>query len=80
MKDAKKSWPRVGDKLVHRFRKRPGHVVAEVTAVDKKGGKVSVRIGNKVYPSLSAAAQAMSGSASNGWMYWGLKKQGVEPR
>jgi hypothetical protein len=76
MKEQQKSWPKAGDKLVHAFRKRSGQVVAEVVAVDKKNRKVSVRIGSKLYPSLSAAAQVVSGHASNGWLYWGLKKQG----
>lgn len=70
-----KTWPHVGDRLVHRFRKKPGEVIAEVIAVEKKTGRVALRIGNKVFQSLSTAAEAVSGSVTNGWIYWGLKKQ-----
>ena len=70
-----KRWPHVGDKLVHRFRKKSGEVVAEVVAVDKKRERVSVRIGKREFQSLSAAGEAMSGVPTNGWIYWGLKKQ-----
>jgi len=60
---------------VHRFRKKSGEVVAEVVAVDKPACRVSVRIGKQEFASLSAAAEAISGTANNGWIYWGLKKQ-----
>ena len=39
---------------------------------------VKVRVEGKEYASLSAAAEAISGSSQNGWVYWGLKKQ--QPR
>lgn len=70
-----KRWPKVGEKLVHRFRKSPGEAVAEVVSVNRKTGVVSVRVGNEVYSSLSSAAKAVSGASANGWTYWGLKKQ-----
>ena len=70
-----KRWPNVGEKLVHKFRKRSGEVVAEVVSVDRKAGSVKVRIGKEVFPSLSSAAHAVSGASSNGWIYWGLKDQ-----
>lgn len=70
-----KKWPKAGDRLTHKFRKKSGQVVAEVLSVDKKSGLIELRIDGQVYPSLSAAAQALSGSATNGWTYWGLKKQ-----
>ena len=70
-----KQWPKVGDKLEHKFRKKSGKVVAEVVSVDKKSGSISLRIGKEQFPSLSAAAQSLSGAAANGWTYWGLKKQ-----
>ena len=73
--DDDKKWPKVGDKLEHKFRKKSGKVVAEVVSVDKKSGSVSLRIGKEQFPSLSAAAQSLSGNATNGWTYWGLKKQ-----
>jgi len=70
-----KRWPKAGEKLVHKFRKKSGEVVAEIVSVDRKTGSVKVRIGKEVFPSLSSAAQAVSGASSNGWVYWGLKKQ-----
>jgi hypothetical protein len=73
--DDEKKWPKVGDTLVHKFRKKSGKVVAEVVSVDKKNGSISLRVGKELFPSLSAAAQSISGSSTNGWTYWGLKKQ-----
>jgi hypothetical protein len=73
--DDDKKWPKVGDKLEHKFRKKSGKVVAEVVSVDKKSGSVSLRVGKEQFPSLTAAAQSLSGFATNGWTYWGLKKQ-----
>ena len=70
-----KVWPRVGEILIHRFRKKEGSVEAKVTSVDEAAGTVRVRIDGKEYSSLSAAGQAIQGYAVNGWIYWGLKKQ-----
>ncbi len=67
--------PKIGDKLIHKFRKRPGFVTAEVISVDVERGDVSVKINGEIFPSLSSAAQSISGHSSNGWTYWGLKKQ-----
>jgi len=71
----KKLFPKIGDKLIHKFRKRPGSVTAEVISIDMERGDVSVKIGRDVFPSLSSAAQSIAGHSSNGWTYWGLKKQ-----
>lgn len=73
--DQEKKWPRVGDTLIHQYRKKPGQVEAEVISVDKKHGSIVLRVGDQIFPSLSSAAQALSGAAANGWTYWGLKKQ-----
>lgn len=70
-----KKWPKAGDKLVHKFRNKSGSVVAEVISVDKKNQAIVLKVGDQVFPSLSAAAQSISGWACNGWTYWGLKKQ-----
>ena len=75
-----KQTPKVGDVLVHRFRKRPSEVVAEVISVDSNTGTVSVKVGDVVYPSLSSAAQSVTGLSTNGWIFWGLKKQVRTPR
>lgn len=77
LKDPDKVFPSVGQKLVHRFRKKEfedKEVVAEVVAVDEEKGTVVVRVGSKVYPSLSTAANSITGGATNGWIFWGLKK------
>lgn len=70
-----KIWPAVGDKLVHNFRKKSGSVVAEVLSINKENEEIVLRIGEDVFPSLSAAAHSISGAQSNGWVFWGLKKQ-----
>ena len=67
--------PKRGDVLVHVFRGRPGEVRARVADVDEDTGRVTVNIGSKTYPSLSAAARAITGHPTNGWIFWGLKKQ-----
>ena len=67
--------PAVGEVLTHKFRKRAGEVRAEVIGVDETTGWVAVRVNGKDYASLSGAAKAVSGTAQNGWVYWGLKKQ-----
>ncbi len=73
--------PDVGEVLVHRFRRREGEVRAEVTAVDRESRTVRVRMDGREYASLSAAAKAAGGGASqNGWVYWGLKKQTPKAR
>ena len=72
--------PTVGEVLVHRFRRRLGEVRAEVTSVDRERRAVKVRVEGKGYASLSAAAEAISGSSQNGWVYWGLKKQQARRR
>ena len=75
-----KNWPQQGDRLVHRFIDEERQVVAEVIFVDRQTGRVTVRIGEKTYASLSAAARAIAGHPTNGWIFWGLKKQAYRPR
>jgi len=59
-------WPKHGDELVHKFRKVLGTVVAEVVAVDKYMGKISLHMNAKDYSSVSAAAKAATGFETNG--------------
>ena len=68
-------WPRPGDRLVHRFRRRESEAVAEVLSVDKKNNRIAVRVDDHVYDTLSAAAKSITGYPINGWVYWGLKSQ-----
>jgi hypothetical protein len=68
-----RTWPTVGQKLVRRKSRTNEQWIAEVVAVDRERRKVSVRMGSTVYPSLSTAAQAITGVSVNGWVFWGLK-------
>ena len=70
-----KAWPKKGDRLTHYSRKSGKTVEAEVLDVDKQTGRISVRVEGEVFPSLSSAAKDIVGHATNGWVYWGLKKQ-----
>lgn len=76
----KRALPEIGDQLVHKFRKKSGSVIAEVISVDTESGAVFVQVEGQIYSSLSAAALAVSGYASNGWTYWGLEKQSPKSR
>jgi len=79
-KASEKNLPRPGDRLTHHFRKNLGDIIAEVVTVDTVTEKVVVKVGDTTYPSLSAAAQAISGYPTNGWIFWGLKKMAWRPR
>lgn len=68
-------WPNVGDVLVHRFSDGRPNAEATVVYVDPDNDSVHVRVGNTIYTSLSAAAKGVSGQHTNGWIFWGLKKQ-----
>lgn len=59
----------LGDELYHPKRPRTGG--GEVTARIVKRG---VEVGGHVYPSLSTAAKAITGTAANGWTYWRLRR------
>ena len=70
--------PNVGEVLIHRFRRRPGEIRAEVVSIDPARRSIRVRMNGAEYPSLSAAANAAArGTTQNGWIFWGLKKQVV---
>ena len=69
-----RTWPTVGQKLVHGALQKGGGVTAEVVSVDRERGQVTVRVGFEVYSSLSAAARSITGRSTNGWVYWGLKR------
>lgn len=60
---------RVGDELYHPKRLRSGG--GEVTARVVERG---IDVGGRVYPSLSTAATAIAGTATNGWTYWRLRR------
>ena len=67
-------WPALGQRLMHR--RSSGEVVtAEVVSVDENRKIVKLRIADRDYQSLSAAARAITGHSTNGWVFWGLYKQ-----
>jgi len=68
-------WPVIGDKLIHQRRKKRDPIEAEVIFVDSVNGKITLKIGEEIFHSLTAAANFMAGWSCNGWIYWGLKKQ-----
>ena len=70
-----KHWPNIGDRLVHHFRKKSGSIEATVTNVDRTNGTIEVSVNGETFRTLSAAALSVSGHPTNGWVYWGLKKQ-----
>jgi hypothetical protein len=70
-----KTWPKPGDRLAHFSRKTGEMFEAEVLQVDEQARTLTVRVGNETFTSLSAAAASITGRATNGWIYWGLKKQ-----
>jgi hypothetical protein len=45
------------------------HTAVIVEAKDRPGGR-AVKYGDQVFPSLSAAAQAVTGHPTNGWVFW----------
>lgn len=62
--------PKEGKKLVARHK---GIVVeATIVKVRSEVGRVAVEIAGVTYPTLSAAAKAVTGKETNGWVFWGL--------
>ena len=72
--------PEVGEVLVHRIRETGSEVRATVVKVSENPRSVAVEVDGKEYPSLSSAASEISGYGTNGWVYWGLKKQQTRSR
>ena len=60
--------PPVGTTLTGRS-KGQTHTAVIVEAEERPGGR-AVKYGDQVFPSLSAAAKAVSGHATNGWLFW----------
>ncbi|WP_201218956.1 DUF4357 domain-containing protein [Halochromatium roseum] len=70
-----KTWPKPGDRLTHASRKTGETYEAVVLQADEQAGTLTVRVGSETFSSLSAAAASLTGKSTNGWIYWGLKKQ-----
>jgi hypothetical protein len=60
--------PPVGTTLTATYRGQP-HTAVIVEAKDRPGGRV-VKYGDQLFASLSAAAKAVTGHATNGWVFW----------
>jgi hypothetical protein len=43
---------------------------AEIVEAKELPARKAVKYGDKVFSSLSAAAKAVSGHATNGWLFW----------
>jgi len=75
-----KAWPKPGDRLTHASRKTGETFEAVVLQADEQAGTLTVRVGDKTFSSLSAGAFSITGKSTNGWIYWGLKKQRSKQR
>jgi len=60
--------PPVGTELVGRFRGNEYYATV-IVAPSFPEGK-GIRVGDTVYGSLSAAAKAIKGWPTNGWLFW----------
>ena len=60
--------PPVGTTLTARHRGQP-HTAVIVEAKDRPGGR-AVKYGDQLFSSLSAAAKAVTGHPTNGWLFW----------
>ena len=64
--------PTVSTIFTKRFRGQIIH--AKVVAVDPQTGRVALEVKGQTFPTLSAAAKALTGAETNGWRFWGLNK------
>jgi len=60
--------PPVGTALKARHKGQP-HTAVIVEAKDRPAGR-AVKYGDQVFASLSAAAKAVTGHSTNGWVFW----------
>jgi hypothetical protein len=60
--------PPVGATLMARHKGEP-HTAVIVEAKDRPAGR-AVKYGDQLFASLSAAAKAVSGHPTNGWLFW----------
>jgi len=67
-KKVSRQLPPVGTTLAGRS-KGQTHTAVIVEAKDRPGGR-AVKYSNQLFPSLSAAAKAVTGHATNGWLFW----------
>jgi len=60
--------PPVGTTLTARHKGQP-HTAVIVEAKDRPAGR-AVEYGDQLFASLSAAAKAVTGHPTNGWVFW----------
>jgi hypothetical protein len=60
--------PPVGSALTGRYKGQTQTAVI-VEAKDRPGGR-AVKYGDQLFASLSAAAKAVTGHSTNGWLFW----------
>ena len=60
--------PPVGSMLAARYRGQ-NHTAVIVEAKDRPVGR-AVKYGDQLFASLSAAAKAVTGHSTNGWVFW----------
>lgn len=60
--------PPVGTTLAATYRGEP-HTAVIVEAKDRLAGR-AVEYGEQLFASLSAAARAVTGHSTNGWVFW----------
>jgi hypothetical protein len=60
--------PPVGTTLTARHKGEP-HTAVIVEAKDRPAGR-AVEYGDQLFASLSAAAKAVTGHSTNGWLFW----------
>jgi len=60
-----RAFPPAGTILVGRY-----HGKGHRAAIVERDGRLVVKVGRDAYGSLSAAAQAITGSSVNGWRFW----------
>jgi len=68
--------PPVGTTLTATY-KGQAHTAEIVEAKDRSAGR-AVRYGDQLFPSLSAAASAVTGHATNGWVFWRAAEKSQE--
>ena len=60
--------PPVGTTVTATYRGQP-HTAVIVEAKDRPAGR-AVKCGDQIFASLSAAAKAVTGHPTNGWLFW----------
>jgi hypothetical protein len=68
--------PPVGTTLAATYRGQP-YTAAIVEAKDRPAGR-AVKYGDQLFPSLSAAAKAVTGHPTNGWLFWRAAEDGEQ--